>query len=111
FFFFSSRRRHTRFSRDWSSDVCSSDLPSRPSSGAAGPSGTWLLVHPGAGEPGEPGGPEHGAVREALEASGAKTVSVGVPADADRASLAEMLGSAISGPEIGRAAGRGRCGL
>src|SRR5690606_7794791 len=24
--FFSSRRRHTRFSRDWSSDVCSSDL-------------------------------------------------------------------------------------
>src|SRR5690606_32293372 len=26
--FFSSRRRHTRFSRDWSSDVCSSDLKS-----------------------------------------------------------------------------------
>src|SRR5690606_39779085 len=26
FVFFSSRRRHTRFSRDWSSDVCSSDL-------------------------------------------------------------------------------------
>src|SRR5690606_40486868 len=25
-FFFSSRRRHTRFSREWSSDVCSSDL-------------------------------------------------------------------------------------
>src|SRR5690606_39506561 len=25
-FYFSSRRRHTRFSRDWSSDVCSSDL-------------------------------------------------------------------------------------
>src|SRR5947209_2579682 len=40
-FFFSSRRRHTRYWRDWSSDVCSSDLratglfgrrrPSRPS--------------------------------------------------------------------------------
>src|SRR2546429_5585310 len=27
-FFFSSRRRHTRCSRDWSSDVCSSDLDS-----------------------------------------------------------------------------------
>src|SRR5207237_6094833 len=27
FFFFSSRRRHTRFKCDWSSDVCSSDLP------------------------------------------------------------------------------------
>src|SRR2546429_562384 len=29
FFFFSSRRRHTRCSRDWSSDVCSSDLQVR----------------------------------------------------------------------------------
>src|SRR2546421_8676372 len=28
FFFFSSRRRHTRSDRDWSSDVCSSDLRS-----------------------------------------------------------------------------------
>src|SRR3989440_9035080 len=27
FFFFSSRRRHTRSDRDWSSDVCSCDLP------------------------------------------------------------------------------------
>src|SRR5690606_40425277 len=29
-FFFSSRSRHTRFSRDWSSDVCSSDLSKHP---------------------------------------------------------------------------------
>src|SRR2546430_16712187 len=36
-FFFSSRRRHTRFDCDWSSDVCSSDLPyTRPGSGRAG---------------------------------------------------------------------------
>src|SRR5699024_12047947 len=28
-FFFSSRRRHTRSKRDWSSDVCSSDLTER----------------------------------------------------------------------------------
>src|SRR5690606_40079927 len=35
-FFFSSRRRHTRFSRDWSSDVCSSDL-------RAGIGGTGVL--------------------------------------------------------------------
>src|SRR6266542_2071613 len=33
FFFFSSRRRHTRCYRDWSSDVCSSDLPCRPRCG------------------------------------------------------------------------------
>src|SRR5688572_10583783 len=31
-FFFSSRRRHTRFDCDWSSDVCSSDLPFVPQS-------------------------------------------------------------------------------
>src|SRR3989442_612909 len=30
FFFFSSRRRHTRCGRDWSSDVCSSDLGPMP---------------------------------------------------------------------------------
>src|SRR5215203_6591744 len=30
FFFFSSRRRHTRYWRDWSSDVCSSDLDGSP---------------------------------------------------------------------------------
>src|SRR5438270_12946000 len=29
-FFFSSRRRHTRFDCDWSSDVCSSDLTAAP---------------------------------------------------------------------------------
>src|SRR5947209_19252634 len=29
-FFFSSRRRHTRYWRDWSSDVCSSDLFNLP---------------------------------------------------------------------------------
>src|SRR6267143_3030586 len=29
FFFFSSRRRHTRWNCDWSSDVCSSDLEGR----------------------------------------------------------------------------------
>src|SRR2546422_10155522 len=34
FFFFSSRRRHTRCSRDWSSDVCSSDLIVIPEGGA-----------------------------------------------------------------------------
>src|SRR3712207_7866877 len=32
-FFFSSRRRHTRYWRDWSSDVCSSDLAADPGGG------------------------------------------------------------------------------
>src|SRR5256885_3230015 len=33
FFFFSSRRRHTRLQGDWSSDVCSSDLEIQPGKG------------------------------------------------------------------------------
>src|SRR5690606_40390044 len=42
FFFFSCRRRHTRFSRDWSSDVCSSDLPRATSPAAS--DRTWVLL-------------------------------------------------------------------
>src|SRR3712207_9017038 len=47
FFFFSSRRRHTRYWRDWSSDVCSSDLPL---AGVAD-----RLVEAGLGQPDRPG--------------------------------------------------------
>src|SRR2546427_7649812 len=43
FFFFSSRRRHTRFDCDWSSDVCSSDL-------IAPPKGLLLYGPPGTGK-------------------------------------------------------------
>src|SRR5690606_13060320 len=49
YFFFSSRRRHTRFSRDWSSDVCSSDLPRIVVDADVGASGV-LLEQPGEGE-------------------------------------------------------------
>src|SRR3712207_7761914 len=44
-FFFSSKRRHTRYWRDWSSDVCSSDLRCTTGGGADGcgpdPAWTW----------------------------------------------------------------------
>src|SRR5690606_39864344 len=43
-FFFSSRRRHTRFSRDWSSDVCSSDLDDFPGEMAGGLGLAGLLL-------------------------------------------------------------------
>src|SRR5690606_40636769 len=45
FFFFSSRRRHTRFSRDWSSDVCSSDLLRDYSAEIPGCCGNILLMN------------------------------------------------------------------
>src|SRR5215469_9004639 len=44
FFFFSSRRRHTSSLRDWSSDVCSSDLEigTRAAEGHIGPVNRWF---------------------------------------------------------------------
>src|SRR3712207_7344149 len=63
FFFFSSRRRHTRYWRDWSSDVCSSDLGGRRGRGGVpGVDGVrrGLLHHAGDRRAGEadvhPGG-------------------------------------------------------
>src|SRR3712207_6905445 len=45
FFFFSSRRRHTRYWRDWSSDVCSSDLANMyPTAVAVQPDGKVLIA-------------------------------------------------------------------
>src|SRR6266498_3161821 len=58
FFFFSSRRRHTRCGRDWSSDVCSSDLPpfdavmsglDNPRGLAWGPEGALYVAEAGRG--------------------------------------------------------------
>src|SRR5256885_10008492 len=51
-FFFSSRRRHTRLQGDWSSDVCSSDLPS--ATGFPDSSTTTALM-PGKARVAEPG--------------------------------------------------------
>src|SRR5258706_6141273 len=45
-FFFSSRRRHTRLVSDWSSDVCSSDLPDNGRSTLLPPPRHWPLPHP-----------------------------------------------------------------
>src|SRR3712207_8684479 len=45
-FFFSSRRRHTRYWRDWSSDVCSSDLSDGARSGPTKRSDTAVDAPP-----------------------------------------------------------------
>src|SRR5207253_6321981 len=93
YFFFSSRRRHTRWPRDWSSDVCSSDLrrcrggsESPPTCGAPerrAPQRRELM-------------PPHGAVeREAVHQQ-------------DRRAVAPNLDAQLGGPEIGRASCRER---
>src|SRR3712207_8159331 len=59
FFFFSSRRRHTRYWRDWSSDVCSSDL-------AIMRIALLEMLHPDVA-PAETPIPPEGAISEAVE--------------------------------------------
>src|SRR2546429_2305857 len=59
FFFFSSRRRHTRCSRDWSSDVCSSDLHStdeHPTAPPYNPASCALETAKGGRQPAAPRG-------------------------------------------------------
>src|SRR5256885_9346463 len=51
-FFFSSRRRHTRLQGDWSSDVCSSDLPTTAAHVADEFGDTLLVLDGGACEVG-----------------------------------------------------------
>src|SRR2546422_9719108 len=91
FFFFSSRRRHTRCSRDWSSDVCSSDLAeqggARWSSEARSRLGLYAHV-PGVGgfahhvlavrlAAGATGGPPGGLFKAGGVASGALGLTFG----------------------------------
>src|SRR3712207_2215670 len=54
YFFFSSRRRHTRYWRDWSSDVCSSDLRLRVLDGALVPLDRLVVASLPVADAGEP---------------------------------------------------------
>src|SRR5690606_31161838 len=66
-FFFSSRRRHTRFSRDWSSDVCSSDLTAlRDLLALLGPDAAATWSASGHGHVGLPAGSSPDEVRDLL---------------------------------------------
>src|SRR5207253_4191261 len=80
YFFFSSRRRHTRWPRDWSSDVCSSDLLGddfipwlAKVDRQLGVVGVVLVP---LGEPGDEVVPEHVVVEEAL-GSGLRPAKIG----------------------------------
>src|SRR5256886_9414353 len=68
FFFFSSRRRHTRFDCDWSSDVCSSDLVGRNLLPSEGQPGIYVgMIQTDAPiNPGNSGGPLANALGEVV---------------------------------------------
>src|SRR2546430_7588742 len=83
YFFFSSRRRHTRFDCDWSSDVCSSDLDLWP----------VLSTFPAASH----------ARSSRSRRSASKVLSTG-----HKSSAKSLGGLSSEWKKIGRASGRGR---
>src|SRR5260370_6486111 len=94
YFFFSSRRRHTRFKCDWSSDVCSSDLSLRVSPGAV-----FVALHE-VGNPGNLGT----IIRTADAAGGAGVVLIGAAADPfDPVAVKASMGALFAVPVAGAA--------
>src|SRR5699024_10052745 len=84
FFFFSSRRRHTRSKRDWSSDVCSSDLDGHPDGLCLDSAGNvWVAMHSGSQVLGLD---EHGKVAERISV-GATQVTACAFGGEDRGTL------------------------
>src|SRR5690606_40176513 len=94
---FSSRRRHTRFSRDWSSDVCSSDLPT--------PVALTRLRAPGSVM-----GPSSADAVKAVIAASALLPTYGTAVDPVSAYEKLEAKSAAPAPKIGRASCREREG-
>src|SRR6266487_4894377 len=88
FFFFSSRRRHTRWTGDWSSDVCSSDL-------VAGRGGQRGQGQAGGDRRGGGGHGDHGVLRHAIASgsSGGRAVTAAVAANGERSVIVCPVGS------------------
>src|SRR5215210_1534892 len=97
FFFFSSRRRHTRYIGDWSSDVCSSDLVGQNC--AAGTSRTGAEAVGQNARPAEAVGQNRGSIAEAVgqkRASGAEAVGQAAPAGDSRVIIRSLSLKAMS---------------
>src|SRR5690606_1667671 len=99
---FSSRRRHTRFSRDWSSDVCSSDLPANPTpprTSGGGCGVVWgsldetLTLNQACSKPGDSGGPVTVGDRLVGMNQGRLTGMAGIPFDLPCADAANPIHS------------------
>src|SRR5699024_11657355 len=69
-FFFSSRRRHTRSKRDWSSDVCSSDLCVSRLSPGSGRRNVWLRLPSGSNASPSWSGRAEGRIRACSSSDG-----------------------------------------
>src|SRR5207245_8662372 len=103
-FFFSSRRRHTRCYRDWSSDVCSSDLPPPAAPPVAQPGEFTRMFHspgaPSAPPPAPPQNPQrYGSGGGATQAF---SVPAAPPAQIGRASCRESVKDATGREAIDR---------
>src|SRR5690606_41050048 len=100
-----SRRRHTRFSRDWSSDVCSSDLVSnRPADDLDVGAGADHLPPPSAGDGQEAAvrfssgeSPEEIGTLVGVEIDDGDEVVAGAAGEIGRASWRERRGGAAVG--------------
>src|SRR5205807_6956078 len=92
FFFFSSRRRHTRLQGDWSSDVCSSDLgpdPSNTFNGVAIPNVAFVSL-------------SLADVTAANSKDRGQTFSIGTSMEIGRASCRERVKIAVVGRAVKR---------
>src|SRR6266699_3838782 len=121
-FFFSSRRRHTRCGRDWSSDVCSSDLPAgdfraMPALGGGHALLKWVTSFPGNPARGLPtvtgvvllSDAETGELRAVLDAASVTALRTGAAAvlAAETLGRADAETAAVVGAGVnGRAAAR-----
>src|SRR5690349_22603364 len=99
-FFFSSRRRHTRSLRDWSSDVCSSDLALLRTQLAG------VLTPPAARQGRGTGGAEAVAGREVVGEGGARREGVRVEAGRSRVPAPGRVDAEVSQLDLFRGAGR-----
>src|SRR5688500_13413071 len=92
-FFFSSSRRHTRLQGDWSSDVCSSDLPRGATDDAL-----RLVLLPGAD--GQPGIADHPDRWRRLHRSERTHLGSGVERDAVEGEVLTMEAGLTRGPQL-----------
>src|SRR2546427_8527616 len=108
FFFFSSRRRHTRFDCDWSSDVCSSDL-NEPGERAVIDSivNAFLVAHPEVVFTISAGNDGPGLSTVGLPGSADLAVSVGAALPGIYVPLEQDGAPPVAGGFVGSLTGRG----